>query len=280
MHRIGAHVSIVGGHVAALEKAAAMGCSAMQCFSASPQAWNFARIEDEYIAQFVKRKNELGINDCYFHASYLVNFADTNRIGPLSIKLITHELKLASQMGIKGSIIHLGSYKTNGNDKSHLYENIRAVLDRIPPDVYFIVENSGTRKIGLRLEEIGDIVTEINDPRLKVCLDTCHLHAAGYTLQTAEAFEEFLKEVDATIGYENVEVWHINDSKDLLGSFRDRHENLGYGYVGTDVFKHILNHPVTKNTAMLLEVPGFDKQGPDKQNMDIFKAWITSEKVQ
>lgn len=271
---LGAHLSIAGGHAQALQRAVNIGCNALQVFLVSPKGWNFARMSDEEIDLFRTKKKELEIDPVYFHASYLVNFADTNRIGPLSVQLITHELKIASRMGIRGSIIHLGSYKTNGNGQTHLCENIKKVLDKIPEDVTFIIENAGNRKIGLKIEEIGDIIKTVNDARLRVCLDTCHLHAAGYDLRTEEAANAFLEMFDQIVGIDKIELWHINDSKDPFESFRDRHENLGYGEVGKDVFVNLLNNPRTKHHPFIIEVPGFDEQGPDKQNVDILKAWI------
>lgn len=276
MATIGAHLSMTGGHALALRRAADMDCNALQVFSTSPKGWNFARLTDEEVEQFKSTKKQLSIDPVYFHASYLVNFADTNRIGPLSVRLITHELRLASKMGVRGSIIHLGSFKTNGNGQEHLCENIKKVLDKIPDDVLFIIENAGNRKIGLKIEEIGDIVKTINDPRIRVCLDTCHLHAAGYDLRTEESLSYFLSMFDELIGMDKLELWHINDSKDLFESLRDRHENLGVGNVGKSVFENILNNPRTKHHPFIIETPGFDGLGPDKQNVDILKSYIAS----
>lgn len=274
MATIGAHLSMAGGHAKAVERAVDIGCNALQVFSASPKGWNFARLTDEEIELFRTTKKRLGVDPVYFHASYLVNFADTNRIGPLSVQLITHELKLASKMGVRGSIIHLGSFKTNGNGMEHLCENIKKTLDKIPDDVTFIIENAGNRKIGLRIEEIGEIVKTVNDPRIRVCLDTCHLHAAGYDLRGEDAFNQFLEEFDRLVGIDLIELWHINDSKDPFESFRDRHENLGYGMVGQEVFRTIVNNPRTKHHPFIIETPGMDGLGPDQVNVDILKGYI------
>src|SRR3990167_2765757 len=103
--RIGAHVSIAGGYDIAVAKASAMGCNALQIFSASPKGWNFARPTDEQIDLFRSKCEELKIQSVVFHASYLVNFADTNRIGPLSVQLLTHELNLAQKMNVIGSVV-------------------------------------------------------------------------------------------------------------------------------------------------------------------------------
>lgn len=275
MHRIGAHVSIAGGHIKGIDRAMEIGCNAVQIFCASPRGWNFAKIDDATADQFKKEAKKQDVSPVYFHASYLINLADGSRIGALSKQLLTHELKIASKMGVRGSIIHLGSYKDNDKNHKQLCTNIAAVLEKIPKDVEFIIENAGNRKIGQTIEEIAEIIKELKDKRLKVCLDTCHLHAAGYDLRGRTGFANFLDMFDKTIGLERLSLWHVNDSKDSFGSLRDRHENIGMGEVGIEVFKNILTNSKTKKIPCILEVPGFDGEGPDKKNIDIFKSFIT-----
>jgi deoxyribonuclease IV len=273
-HKIGAHVSIEGGYSNALKKIHAMGGNTVQIFCASPRIWTFAKVDDATAEEFIKVKQELGIDPVYFHASYLMNLADNARVGKLSTQLLSHELKIASKMGVRGSIIHLGSYKDTTPDPTILYKNIAAVLEKIPDDVMFLIENAGNRKIGKDLNEIGEILKNVKDDRLRVCLDTCHLHAAGYDLRTEKQFDEFVEMFDEIIGMDKLEVWHINDSRDELGSLRDRHENIGEGNVGIEVFRNIVNHKSTRYIPGLLEVPGFKQEGPDKENIDIIKALI------
>lgn len=275
MHRIGAHLSIAGGHIKAIGRTLDIGGNAVQIFCASPRGWNFAKIDDATAEQFKKEAKKQDVSPVYFHASYLINLADADRIGKLSKQLLTHELKIASKMGVRGSIVHLGSYKDNGKNHKQLCDNIAAVLEKIPKDVEFIIENAGNRKIGQTIEEIAEIIAELKDKRLKVCLDTCHLHAAGYDLRSVNSYNDFISMFDKTIGLERLSLWHINDSRDPFGSLRDRHENIGIGEVGIEVFKNILNHPKTKQIPLMLEVPGFDGEGPDKKNVDIFKSLIT-----
>ncbi len=275
MHRIGAHLSIAGGHIKAIDRALELGCNAVQIFCASPRGWNFAKIGDDTAEEFKKEAKKRDVSPVYFHASYLINLADADRIGKLSKQLLTHELKIASKMGVRGSIVHLGSYKDNGKNHNQLCDNIAAVLENIPKDVEFIIENAGNRKIGQTIEEIAEIIKELKDKRIKVCLDTCHLHAAGYDLKTTKGYNDFLTMFDKTIGLERLSLWHVNDSRDPFGSLRDRHENIGVGEVGIDVFKNILRHPKTKTVPCILEVPGFDGEGPDQKNMDIFKSLIS-----
>lgn len=231
-------------------------------------------------------KERLKIAPIYFHASYLINLADEDRIGNLSKTMLIAELKLASQYGFRGSIVHLGSYKSMNQElgiknygRKHdntkyrtLIGNIKEVLRKTPKETLLIIENAGTRKIGQTLEEIGQIVRDAKSPRVRVCLDTCHLHAAGYDLTTKEKLNTFLIEMDKKIGLDKLEVWHANDSRDPFGSLRDRHDNLGQGQVGLNVFKLLLNHPKTKNLPFIIETPGFDNLGPDKKNLDILKS--------
>lgn len=273
--RVGAHLSIAGGYHNAIDAAIDRGCNALQIFSASPKGWNFPRPQQHMIDDFVRAKAAAHIDPVFFHASYLVNLGDTGRIGSLSRQLLIHELKLAKQMEVAGSIIHLGSFKTNGNGHEQLVENIRLILEKIPQDRWFIMENAGNRKIGQKLEDLAQVIEQLKDERLKVCLDTCHLHAAGYDLTTPSKFEEFITMFDQMIGLDRLALWHINDSRDPFGSLRDRHDNLGEGMVGVEVFRQIVNDSRTRDIPMIIETPGFDGSGPDKQNIDLLKSYQT-----
>lgn len=283
MLKLGAHVSAAGGYAKAVERIAGLGGNALQIFAASPRGWNFAKISDEEKELFLKAKKKLGVPQVYFHASYLINFADGSQGGHLSKKSLIAELKVAGDAGVVGSIVHLGSFK-NGDSESAdpkhfgiLLKNIKAVLAATPPETLFIIENAGNRKIGRRLEEIGRIIREIDDKRLRVCLDTCHLHAAGYNLRGPENFENFLKNFDEIVGLNRLEVIHLNDSRDLFGSLRDRHENIGKGSVGEEVFRSFLTHSKTRELSFITEVPGFDGLGPDKKNLDILKSLVGTD---
>ena len=181
------------------------------------------------------------------------------------------------------SIIHLGSYKDTNKDSlfngldsvySSFIEDIKYILEKTPQDTFFIIENAGNRKIGLKLEEISEIIRDVASTRLKVCLDTCHLHAAGYDLSSEKNFTSFLTLFDSLIGLDRLEVIHLNDSKDTLGSLRDRHENIGQGHVGMNVFTQLVNNQTTQNIPMIIEVPGYDDKGPDKKNIDVVKQLV------
>jgi len=280
---IGAHLSIAGGYHKALERIVDIGGNCLQIFSASPRGWNRATVTDEPKRLFLDTKKRLNIKEVFFHASYLVNLADEGRIGEESKKSLIAELNVASQLEIVGSIVHVGSFKGNlpavwdvSQDKKYsvLINNINETLTSTPQDTFLIIENAGNKKIGQNLDEIASIVRDIDNERLKVCLDTCHLFSAGYELSTKKKMDTFFDEFEKKIGLKKLVVFHMNDSKDPFDSGRDRHENIGQGTLSMEPFKLLLHDKRTKDLPFIIETPGFDGNGPDKKNIDILKNLV------
>ena len=199
MTRFGAHVSIAGGILTSFDRIKNIGGNCMQIFSSSPRDWKNAQISDETASLFLERKSKDDIDPIYFHANYLINLAG-DLSGELSKNSLIHELKLAAKLGIRGSVIHIGSFfekelpKSFSLEKYHtLLSNIQDILDQTPKKTLFIIENSGTKKIGRTLDEIAFIIKRLPDSRVRVCLDTCHLHAAGYDLLSVSKVDAFLE---------------------------------------------------------------------------------------
>lgn len=286
MHKIGAHLSVNGGFHNALHKTIEIGGNALQIFASSPRGWNYTIPTEIEMKQFIDLKFELGIDPVYFHASYLINLANDYETATNSRKSLIHNLTLAAQMGVKGVIVHTGSFKEvdpaipstfphpSYDPYDNVIVNINTILEETPPETLFMIENAGNKKIGKDLNQIHTIMNRINNPRLRVCLDTCHLYSAGYDLSSEKKLDEFLTRFDSTIGLEKLEVWHLNDSRDPFDSSRDRHENIGEGTLGLEPFTLLLNHPYMKDLPFIIETPGFDDKGPDKQNIDILKTLI------
>jgi deoxyribonuclease-4 len=278
--KIGAHLSIAGGYHKALERISDIGGNCLQIFSASPRGWNRAVLTEEAKHLFLETKKKLGINEVFFHASYLVNLADEERIGEESKKSLIAELNVASQLGIVGSIVHTGSFKGNPpsvwsmKDEKYnaLIHNIQEVLDTTPNNTFLILENAGNKKIGQNIEELASIIRDVKSDRLKVCLDTCHLFSAGYELSTQKKLNEFLDEFEKKIGLNKLVALHINDSRDPFDSGRDRHENIGEGTLSMEPFKLLIHDKRTNCLPFVIETPGFDGKGPDKKNIDILKS--------
>jgi deoxyribonuclease-4 len=274
--KLGAHLSISGGFDKALQRIIDIGGNCLQIFSSSPRGWRFAEASEKQINQFINLKLQLKTEPIYFHASYLINLADGGKTGYLSKMSLIAEMSLAPKMQIKGSIVHLGSYKGSKTESKYqvLINNIKEILSKTPRQSLLIIENSGNRKIGQTLEEIAQIVGDLNDERVRLCLDTCHLFSNGYKFQNEKeltAFLDRLKQLDLN---DKMELWHVNDSRDPFNSGRDRHENIGQGKIGLEEFRTLLNHPQTKNYPFIIETPGFNQDGPDKKNLDILKSLI------
>ena len=276
MIKLGAHVSTAGGFEKALTHLSNIGGNVLQIFSSSPRGWNFAKTDPLQTSRFKEAKEKMHISDVFYHASYLINLADGEKTGHMSKLSLIAELKVASTLGVKGSIVHLGSFKDNKTDEKYqtLISHIKEILAQTPENIYFIAENAGNKKIGQSLDELASIIHDVNNSRLKICLDSCHLFSAGYDLRTEDKLNAFLQEFDKKIGLNHLEVWHLNDSRDPFDSGRDRHENIGEGTIGLDEFRLILNHPKLKHLPFIIETPGFDGNGPDKKNLDILKSFL------
>ncbi len=271
--KLGAHQSIAGGYQEALKRIKNIGGNCLQIFSSSPRGWSFPKVNNEEINKFLTLKSQYSIDPIYFHASYLINLADEGKIGEMSIKSLINELNLAPKLNIKGSIIHLGSFKGEFTEKKYkkLIKNIKIILKNTPKNSLFIIENAGTRKIGQTLEELNKIIQDLDNDRVKICLDTCHLFSNGYKFENKNQLDDFLNQLKKLNLLDRLEVWHLNDSKDEFNSGKDRHENIGQGKIGIEEFKTLLNHPLTKNYPFIIETPGFNNEGPDKKNLDILK---------
>lgn len=276
--QIGAHKSAAGGYVKAAERVSDIGGTCLQIFSTSPRTWRVRDVSDEEVTEFKAAREELEIDPVYFHACYLTNLADRGATGEKSVKNLIAELTLAERLGVRGSVIHTGSYKTDDGgpeDDAHyqtLLDNLRAILDEMPDESLLILENSGNRKIGRDPFVLGQIIEDAGgNERLKVCLDTCHLHAAGYDISTEEKFTDFFSEFDDKVGLDRLELIHTNDSRDEFGSLRDRHANIGEGEIPESVFQLLLTRPETKDLPFILEVPG-SGNGPDPKNLERLKV--------
>lgn len=276
MSHFGAHLSIVGGYHEALKRAHGIGADSLQIFSSPPRNWSLKEPDKKTVRLFLETKKQLGINPVYFHATYLVNLAGEELTAAKSVNFLVKEMNLAAEMGIRGSIIHLGSFKKNKTQESYkrFLKNIEAVLLKSAKESLFIIENAGSRKIGAAVDEIAGIIKDLKSERVKVCLDTCHLWSAGYDISDGRNLNSFLDEFDAKIGLSKLELWHCNDSRDPFASFRDRHENIGQGAIGLELFRNLLNNKRINDRAFIIETPGFDGNGPDKKNLDILKSLV------
>ncbi len=274
--RIGAHVSTSGGVDKGIDRALELGAECIQVFSGAPQAWKRKTYKKEEVSDYKKKVAETDIAPAFIHGLYLMNFASQNPDQlAKSYEAIVLEMQAASLIGAKGVIFHLGSHKGAGYEScvDQVIDYCRRILEATPDDAWLILENAAGQggAVGSKFAELGRIARETGSDRVKVCLDTQHTFAAGYDLKTPAGLEKAMAEFDADIGLERLVAVHANDSKIPLGGGVDRHANIGEGHIGRDGFVNIMSHAAFADVPFLLEVPGFEDTGPDKQNIEILK---------
>jgi deoxyribonuclease IV len=278
--RIGAHVSTSGGVDKGIDRALDLGAECIQVFSGAPQAWKRKTYKKEEVADYKKKVADTGIAPAFIHGLYLMNFASQNPDQLAnSYEAIVAEMQAASLIGAKGVIFHLGSHKGAGYEScvNQVIDYCQRILEATTDDAWLILENAAGQggAVGSKFAELGRIARESGSDRVKVCLDTQHTFAAGYDLKTPAGLEEAMAEFDAEIGLERLVAVHANDSKIPLGGGVDRHANIGEGHIGRDGFVNIMSHATFADVPFLLEVPGFEDTGPDKQNVEILKELRT-----
>ncbi|GIW17351.1 MAG: putative endonuclease 4 [Tepidiforma sp.] len=276
--RIGAHVSSAGGPHLVFERARAIGAEAVQLFISAPQQWKLPALTDEQVARF-NRVREAAAMPVFFHGVYLMNFGsqDPAVLEKSHASLLAYH-RCAGRMGIVGTIFHVGSHLGAGFDGAmveRIAGMLTAVLEDDPanPALLILENNAGQGNcIGGKFGELGAIIRAMGSPpRAGICLDTCHAYAMGYDIATPAGLEAALEEFDRELGLSRLVAVHANDTKLPIGTFRDRHENIGEGHLGLEGFRTIIGHPAFAEVPFLLEVPGFEGDGPDRKNVQRLK---------
>lgn len=275
--KIGAHVSTAGGISNAVGRAKENGCEAIQIFGSSPQTWAFKAVPGEQIELFKQSIADAGIGPVFLHAIYLINLGTPNEDSlKKGINLLIKYMNLAADIGAAGVIFHPGSHGGREYDAvlPQIVDAIKTVLDASPYVPCLAVENMAGmgQHIGAKFDELCGILKAVDSPRLKICLGTPRAFAAGYDLTNSQGIKAMLDELDAGPGSASVAAVHANDSKRVCGSGVDRHDNIGDRFIGEEEFAAIMGDPAFVEVPFFLQVPGFEGNGPDKRNIDIFKT--------
>ena len=275
--RIGGHVSAAGGLDKAIDRGVDIGAETIQIFGAPPQGWRRATLAPEQAALFRQKARDKGVLPVFIHGVYLINLATAIPENlSKSVASLTAEMVLQGQIGAEGVIFHLGSHKGAGLDNvfAQVVDSVRRVLEGSPASTNLLIENSAGmgNTIGSRFADIGRIMREVGSERVRVCLDTQHAFASGYyNVAERDGLEKTLEDFEKHIGLARLRAVHANDSKCPFGGGLDRHENIGEGHIGLKGFQVIMGNPAFKGVPFLLEVPGFEGEGPDRRNVDILK---------
>lgn len=274
---IGGHVSAAGAINKAVERAIAEGFEAMQLFPSPPQGYRPIAYTPSQGTDFKKKWQQAGIKAVFFHAIYLLNLASPREdLVKRSIASLVNYLRFGHDCGTVGTIFHVGS---RGNDSlpiEQIIDAMKEVLQKTPDDQYLIMENAagGGGRVGVSLEELVQMYTGVNSPRLKLCIDTQHLFSSGIDVRDTKQFSAWLNRFNKEIGIEQLVCVHANDSKTPFASAKDRHENIGAGAIGLEGFRHIIAQPLLRDKPYILEVPGFENTGPDAKNRKILQSLI------
>ncbi|MBT5338333.1 deoxyribonuclease IV [Candidatus Falkowbacteria bacterium] len=255
--KFGVHVSIAGGIQNAPINAHKKGCEVFQFFSRSPRGGK-PTYTKETIEKFKSNCEKFGFTEYYIHTPYYINLASSNdRIRHGSITAIRDELEVGSRLGAKYVMTHLGSAKDYSESKAQqlVIKGIKEILKSYKGTTILLLENSAGsgQIIGDEIDELGKIMKGVSSNKVGICYDTCHGFASGYDIRTKLALNKTLKEFDKYIGLDKLKLFHFNDSKTELGSKRDRHENIGKGFIGKTAFDLIINHPKLKKVDAVLE---------------------------
>jgi deoxyribonuclease IV len=260
MLRIGAHMSIAGGVSKAVDRAVVHGCEALQIFTKNANQWRSRPLDPAEIRRFRSRLEETGIHPVVSHASYLINLGTADpTLREQSLEAFVDELDRAQALGLRGVVIHPGT-QTSGTEADALRlvaDSIaRAFRARRRTRVMVLLEHTAGqgRSLGCRFEHLAAIIEHLGgNPRVGVCLDTCHLIASGYDIVSEVGYRETFAAFDRIVGFGRLEVVHANDSKKPCASRVDRHEHIGDGCLGLEPFRRILHDPRFAKRPMLIE---------------------------
>ncbi|MGE0756337.1 MAG: deoxyribonuclease IV [Pirellulaceae bacterium] len=260
MPLLGAHMSIAGGYARAVEAAARCGMDVVQLFTKNNNQWRAKAISEQEAADFHERLLTLGITRPLSHSSYLLNLASPDgTLRDKSIAACVVELQRAEQLGIRHVVLHPGAHMGSGEEAgiANIVGSLQTVLVQshgLACGILLETTAGQGSSLGHRFEHLAAILDATAAPgRLGVCLDTCHLFAAGYPLQSRRDYLRTIRELDERIGCERVLAIHLNDSKREMGSRVDRHEHIGRGKLGLEPFRHFLNDRRFRDVPMYLE---------------------------
>ena len=279
---LGAHMSTAGGLHKAFGRMEQVKGKALQIFTKNQRQWITKEITEEEACKFHRCREESGKPPIAAHDSYLINLAsDKPEIEEKSVSALAHEIKRVKILGIPFLVMHPGSHVGAGVEKglARVVKNLDHAINlaKTPEGVTILIETTAGQGTGLgaAFSEIAYILeNSTHSNRLGVCFDTCHVFAAGYDIRTPETYEETFSEFDRIIGIDRLKFFHLNDSKNDLGSRVDRHEHIGKGFIGLPGFCLLMNDSRFADHPMVLETPKKNDPEDDRKNLAVLRKLI------
>ena len=280
----GAHESIAGGLCNAIARGQTATCDVVQIFNKSNNQWRAKKLGAEEIEQYFAAQEETGITAVCSHNSYLINLASPDEaLNEKSYTAFKIEVERCDLLKIPNLVFHPGSHVGSGEETGMdlIALNLNRLVDEIPDNtVTLCLEATAGQgsNLGYRFEQLAYIIDRVDgDENVGVCLDSCHIFAAGYPISEATDYAETMRQFDAIVGRSRLKVFHINDSKRELGSKVDRHEHIGQGEIGPDGFANIVNDPAIVAVPMILETPKGDDLEEDIDNLRVLRSMVKED---
>ncbi|MFZ5515949.1 MAG: deoxyribonuclease IV [Candidatus Zhuqueibacterota bacterium] len=262
---LGAHVSVSGGVENAPQRAEILGCTAMQIFTRNQRQWESKPLLPEHIDRFMANLAVTSVRSVIAHNSYLINLGTSDpAVREKSLNAFLDEIQRAEKLRIPCLVFHPGSHLGIGEEKglALIADHVNELLEKTAHfGIKLLLETTAGQGTGLghTFAQLQSILSRVRTAdRLGVCVDTCHVFAAGYDLRTREAYTATMSQFDGEIGLDRIQAIHLNDSKKPLGSRVDRHENIGQGFIGPEAFRFIMNDARLLHVPKILETPGGD----------------------
>ena len=273
-------MSISGGVSMAIERARSIDCTAMQIFVKNNMQWFARPLSRAEIRAFLDHARRGELLSVFGHANYLINLAATNlQFHANSIRALAEELVRADQLQLPFLVLHPGAHLGAGEQAGleKIVNSIDEVFRKIPnvkTKIALEITAGQGSCIGHRFEHLAHIIENVREPeRLRVCLDTAHLFAAGYDISSESGVRKILREFDRVIGRDRLVAIHVNDSKTPCGSRVDRHEHIGKGRIGLDVFRFIMRSPRFRRIPKVLETPKSKDLAEDVINLNTLRRF-------
>ncbi|MBE9546985.1 MAG: deoxyribonuclease IV [Proteobacteria bacterium] len=275
---LGAHISIAGGIEKSLLRGHELGCNTIQIFTKSSRGWRDKHFKESEIMAFHEAKKKTGIDPVISHCSYLINLASPDRkLYEKSIDSMFNEMERCESLGIAHLVMHPGSHKESGElpGIEKIAEAINILHRRTAGfKVKILLETTAGQgtNLGYRFEQIASIIEKMEEKsRIGLCLDTCHVFAAGYELRTEDGYRKIFQNIEEIMGMERLMVIHLNDSQHDCGSRIDRHEHIGKGMIGEEPFRWIMNDERFKNIPKIIETPKVESK--DRDNLQLLRSF-------
>lgn len=280
---LGSHVSMSGKEMllGSSKEAASYGANTFMIYTGAPQNTRRKPIEELNIEAGIAHMKENGMSNIVVHAPYIINLGNTTKpeTFALGVEFLQKEIERTAHIGATQIVLHPGAHVGAGADAgiAKIVEGLNEVLaTEFPVQIALETMAGKGSECGRTFDELAQIIDGVvNNHRLSICMDTCHIHDAGYNI--VHDFDGVLNEFDKIIGIDRLKVLHINDSKNVCGAAKDRHENIGFGEIGFETLQYIVHHPQLMHLPKILETPfvGVDaksKEAPYKHEIEMLRT--------